>query len=267
MRWGITAFLGPFASPEAWLSVAQRTRVDLVELRAEPGFAHPADMPAGHIRHLRRRASEAGVRLSLHAPLHDLNPASSNPEIEAGSWAELSACVGLAAELEAELLVVHPGSVPADHPPSYRLKATARFLYGLHLLADRAAANDVTIALENKQKGTGEDLVRTPDEHLYYLRQVPSLGACLDFGHMHTLEIDPWAYTTALGERLIHVHLHDNTGQHDEHLPLGQGSLDWSRALASLEQTGYKGAVVLELADVAGIQESLACLRAWRRGL
>ncbi|MFO8034534.1 MAG: sugar phosphate isomerase/epimerase family protein [Candidatus Bipolaricaulota bacterium] len=258
---GITAFLGPLPAPEDWIEPAVEAGVDLLEIRAEPGFAHPSVVNASYARRLRRLLRAAGLQVSLHAPLHDLNPASAIPEVEAAAWTELASCVELAAELQAELLVIHPGSVPHEYPPVYQDDAERRFSFGLQLLTAQAAAKGVQPALENKQRGRGEDLVCTPEEHLRFLQEVPGLGACLDLGHMNTLELDPADYVKALEDRLVHVHLHDNHGQQDEHLPLEQGSLDWRRALASLEAVNYKGAVVLELPTLEGIGSSLALIR------
>jgi sugar phosphate isomerase/epimerase len=39
-----------------------------------------------------------------------------------------------------------------------------------------------------------------------------------------------------MGQRLKHVHLHDNDGQRDDHLPVGQGSIDFD----SFFETLYK---------------------------
>lgn len=258
---GITAFLGPLGTPEAWIPVAVDAGVQALEVRAEPGFAHPHTMTTRERKRLRQLLCEAGLTVSLHAPLYDINPASPNPEAEVLAWSELSACVGLAEHLGAGVLVVHPGAVPAEHPPRYREQAWRRFVLGLETLGAYAHSRGVHVALENKQRGKGEDLVATPEEHLLALHEAPSVGACLDLGHSHTLGIDAAAYVEALGPRLIHVHLHDNQGALDEHLPLGEGTLDWKRALAALEQSDYAGVVVLELADVVGIQRTLARIR------
>ncbi len=260
---GITAFLGPFPSPEDWIVPAVEAGVSLLEIRAEPGFAHPSVMTSAYRRYLREAARAAGLRLSLHAPLYDMNPASSVPQSAAAAWAELASCVFLAAELGADVLVIHPGEVPAEQPPVYRREAERRFSFGLQSLVSQAESVEVRLALENKQRGKGEDLVRTPDEHVRYLREVPGLCACLDLGHLNTLDTTPHEYIGALGEHLVHVHLHDNNGKRDEHLSLGKGSLDWQAALCALEDIGYRGTVVLELPSVEDVRSSLALIRGW----
>ncbi len=261
LRFGITAFLGSCIAPEDWIEPAVSAGVTSLEIRAEPGFAHPADMSASYARHLRRLARAARLQLSLHTPLHDLNPASAVPSVAAAAWTELASCLELAVRLEAKILVFHPGTVPHDHPQGYRERAAKRFSFGLQLFTSMAQANGVQLALENKQRGKGEDLVYTPEELLHYLRQAPGLGACLDLGHMNTLGLDPAEYIDKLGGHLVHVHIHDNKGERDEHLPLGEGTLNWRKALARLKRNRYKGTVVLELPDLKGIESSLARIR------
>lgn len=51
----------------------------------------------------------------------------------------------------------------------------------------------------------------------------------------------------AFGDRLAHVHLSDNLGLDDLHLPLGAGSIDWPAVAKSLKAVGWDGAVTLEV--------------------
>ncbi len=43
------------------------------------------------------------------------------------------------------------------------------------------------------------------------------------------------------------MHVHDNTGYRDEHLPLGAGKVDWPAAARLLRGAGYDGTVTLEV--------------------
>ena len=51
----------------------------------------------------------------------------------------------------------------------------------------------------------------------------------------------------ASGDRLAHVHVHDNLGGDDLHLPLSVGTIDWSEIAATLKRAGWDGAVTLEI--------------------
>jgi sugar phosphate isomerase/epimerase len=70
-----------------------------------------------------------------------------------------------------------------------------------------------------------------------------------------------------LREQVVSLHLHDNHGEKDEHLPPYEGSIDWSAAiplLKSAPQTELP--VVLELkekfgAEASAVPEQLAAAR------
>jgi sugar phosphate isomerase/epimerase len=49
------------------------------------------------------------------------------------------------------------------------------------------------------------------------------------------------------GERLRHVHLHDNNGHADLHLPLGAGNIDMPRMVRTIRSCGYDDTITLEV--------------------
>lgn len=261
MRYGLTAFLGPYPDPRGWVELARELGLRAIELRAEPGFAHPDELGTGDRRWLRRVL--AGLEVSLHVALHDLNPASLVPRVATASVAEISSCIDLAADLGAGVLVLHPGYVPEDQPSSYRGRAEAQMAFALQVLADKAHRHGVRLALENKQRGRGDHFVHTADQHAAWIDRVPGLTACVDVGHLHTLGLDPQAYLRFMGGRVAHVHLHDNRGAHDEHLALGDGTVPWPQVFASLDELGYEGTSVLELPTPEAVRTSLQRLSVW----
>jgi len=66
VRYGLTAFLGAYPDPSGWAELAHRLGLEAIEVRAEPGFAHPEELGAADRRGLRRAL--AGLDVSLHAP-------------------------------------------------------------------------------------------------------------------------------------------------------------------------------------------------------
>jgi len=53
------------------------------------------------------------------------------------------------------------------------------------------------------------------------------------------------------GPRLRTLHLHDNYGEVDDHLPPGRGTIDWADLFAALAEVGYARPLQLELTDRA----------------
>ncbi|HAZ27832.1 TPA: hypothetical protein DCY67_04325 [Candidatus Acetothermia bacterium] len=261
-RLGLSTFLWPGMDLGRWLDLAADLGLGGVELRADPRAAHPAEMsPAARAR-LRQRLEAGGLWCTVHAPLYGVNLASPIQSLATASLAEVVHTVDLAADVGARQVVVHPGHVDEDYLPldGEPELAWRRFSFALEVILARGRHRGVGVAVENKQRGRGWEMVYTPEDHARALSQFSDLGACLDFGHLHTVGGDPAGYVTALGERLVHVHLHDNRGERDEHLPLGRGGVAWRRALAVLEGGGYQGHIVLEIPDPEGLRESVAML-------
>jgi sugar phosphate isomerase/epimerase len=89
-------------------------------------------------------------------------------------------------------------------------------------------------------------IFRDPEELLKSIEGT-GLGICLDAGHAHTSgNVDAWLERAP---RFINVHLHDNRGERDEHLVLGEGTVPFESILGALRGV-YKGTYVIESADL-----------------
>lgn len=77
------------------------------------------------------------------------------------------------------------------------------------------------------------------------LDRVDGLGLHVDIGHANLHGREPSDMIRRFGERIEHVHLHDNDGIRDLHLPPGCGSIDWKRTLAALKEF-FDGTITIE---------------------
>ena len=73
------------------------------------------------------------------------------------------------------------------------------------------------------------------------------IGLCYDSGHGN-LNPDALDCLDALKDRLIAVHLHDNNGQSDQHLPPFHGTLDWSVLARIIAASNYAKPLSFETA-------------------
>jgi sugar phosphate isomerase/epimerase len=91
------------------------------------------------------------------------------------------------------------------------------------------------------------------------------LGFHLDVGHAHVGRLDLQDILERLGTRLVHVHMSDNRGHADEHLPLGAGTIDWTTVVRQLKQSGYDDTITLEVfsSDRDYLLSSAQKVRAW----
>jgi sugar phosphate isomerase/epimerase len=90
-------------------------------------------------------------------------------------------------------------------------------------ILEKARGLGVRIALENAWEERPEVLA-----HLIDILPAGAAMACLDMGHINAfshLGVRRW--WEVLGDRVIALHLHDNDGLSDDHLPPGAGIFDF----------------------------------------
>ena len=100
------------------------------------------------------------------------------------------------------------------------------------------------------------------------------VGLCVDLGHAHIEGNIVEELATAL-PRLDHLHVHDNDGTTDAHLPPGRGTIPWQEVLAQLQAANFSGYAALELRDdsrgcagcTSTLQQNLADVAAFRQNL
>lgn len=74
-------------------------------------------------------------------------------------------------------------------------------------------------------------------------------GINVDSGHANLGDLGAERAIRMAGSRLITTHLQDNHGQRDEHLPPGDGLIDWEGVAQALKDINYRGCLMLELTD------------------
>ncbi|MFI6348061.1 sugar phosphate isomerase/epimerase family protein [Streptomyces sp. NPDC050560] len=220
-------------------------------------------------RTLRRRGLgvtvETGARYVLsarrkHGPtLLDPDPADRGARIGL-----LTAAVRTGAELGAHAVHCFSGVTPEGTSDE---DAWRRLTEALAPVLDTAAREGVPLALEPEPGHLVETLA---DFHRLRtaLGDPPHLGLTLDIGHCQCLEPQPPAdCVTAAGPWLRHVQIEDMRRGVHEHLPFGEGEIDFPPVLAALAATGYRGLTVVELprhshAGPRCAEDSLGFLRA-----
>ena len=89
------------------------------------------------------------------------------------------------------------------------------------------------------------------------------LSICMDVNHSNLNENLEEAIGNCAGI-ISHIHVADNHGEREEHLPPGKGIIDFRRAWAALVKAGYEGPLNLEcvVSEQPTVAE-LATLREW----
>ena len=198
-----------------------------------------------------RRALDAnGLRAAtVHVPTPQWTVASNDEAQWTASVEAATACFGRAAEVGAEIVICHgtnphgpflPGQYEANQ------QRTRRFVA---ILAERARAAGVRIALENLPRRGEARPGATAGQVLELIDGLGDhVGVCIDTGHCNINGRDPASEVREAAGKLIALHLADNDGQGaDQHLIPGRGAIDWQAFLAALEAIYYQGIRTFEL--------------------
>jgi sugar phosphate isomerase/epimerase len=73
----------------------------------------------------------------------------------------------------------------------------------------------------------------------------PWIGRTLDIGHAH-INNHLEEFLRQPFDRMFNIHLHDNLGEEDQHLPLGEGAIRWDAILPRIAGEGYRGPLTFE---------------------
>jgi len=220
---------------------------------------------------LARRLAVLDLRVhSLHAPFgHGVDLTSSDPTFRERSLERLTRAADALQTLGGELYVIHPGG--EDHDWVWdRATRMARSLEGLAVMWERCRERGLVLVVE------------TPLPHLlgghlpdleWLLERLPAegTGVCIDTSHT-SLGGSLFDAIARFGSRLVHVQASDNRGVTDDHLPPGEGIIDWGRVTSALDAVGYRGVFMLEVTgdgDVpANVERASSTIRRfWPEGI
>ncbi|MGN9764394.1 sugar phosphate isomerase/epimerase family protein [Micromonospora sp. SD12] len=241
MRIGINtwAWAAPLTD-EALAELAPRIRAwgfDAVELTVQaPGDWDP-DRAAGLLAGLGLAPAVCAGLL----PEHDL--LADDEEVVRRTEEFVRQCVRAAGRVGAAV-VAGPLYAPAGRrwllDADARRATVARLVERLRPLADEAAGQGVTIALEPLNRFE-TSLLNTVEQALEVVADVPGLGLALDTFHLNIEERDLPAAVRLAGDRLAHVQVCGN----DRGVP-GGDHLDWPGMFDALTGIGYRGQVNIE---------------------
>jgi sugar phosphate isomerase/epimerase len=189
------------------------------------------------------------LKYTVHGLITDVNIASIHDTIRSASVELHRKAVEESAIAGASVYVVHPGFTSWPFYRNQALHSLDKSLVDLRLMQDEFG---ISICVENMPKS----------DWLFYScpgLNLRGLGTVLDVGHANTCgSLDAF-----LAEQDIsHVHLHDNAGCSDDHLPLGQGSIEFGPVLEMIRTKGISA--VLENKSEAAVLESLNVLQSIR---
>ena len=183
------------------------------------------------------------LEYSIHAPLSDVNIGAINPRMREAALNEVLEALNMAHRMGVDLMTVHPGfmSPLAILDREAAVKATKGSLRTIDALARDLG---VRIALENMPE-MPVSMAKVPEELLLFLEGT-DMGVCFDIGHANTVGNIP--DFLSIKDRFINMHVHDNVGDRDRHMVIGEGNIDLQRWLGAFRP--YHGRYVIEAREL-----------------
>jgi len=213
------------------------------------------DLPSEQLTTVGGLINRSGRRPTVHAPFFDLSPGAMEPLVRQVTLQRLTQALQAAARLGAQLMVVHPGYDRWRYPKLAAIWAdhAAATFAPLIVMAEHY---DCRLALENIYEQSPVTLL-----DLAARLDTPWFVHCFDIGHWQLFSTTSQAeWLAAIASRLGHLHLHDNHGQGDEHLPVGEGTIDYAPLWSLLATAPHPPSITLEAHNPEELQRSLANL-------
>jgi sugar phosphate isomerase/epimerase len=166
---------------------------------------------------------------TLHGPFIDLSAGSTDPAIKALTRSRFEQLLKLVPVFRPRTVVCHAGYDWRRYG-YFRQEWIESSLDTWSWLAGSLVEQGSRLMLENVYEDDPRD-IRIILEGL----KSQNVGFCLDAGHLCAFgqgELKPWL--DGLGPYIGQLHLHDNHGRGDDHLPLGQGKIDFELLFAHL---------------------------------
>ena len=216
------------------------------------GFCDARRLQDAEFIHAQAARLEGLADRAVHAPYFELAPCAIDPLIRAVALHRMRQAAQVCGRLGVKRMIVHSGYAPQVYFPEWFVPRSVEFwrefLGGL--------SGDFELMVENVLDVGPEPLCAVIDGV-----KDPRLGICLDVGHANVYsDVPVEAWIEALGARIGHVHLHNNSGARDEHASLEAGSMDMRRILTKLDVCAPEAAISIESMDAA------TCLRALSDG-
>jgi sugar phosphate isomerase/epimerase len=224
------------------------------KLNLEIYFSHSAltELDMVKCRQTAELLGDAGIKVTFHAPFMDLRPGALDEKIRQASLERLRQVFDIAPYFHPLRIVCHASF---DH--RYYVNCDASWLEQSEAswreLIALAQETGTIIALENVYERDPHILRR-----LFDLLHSEHICFCFDSGHFNVFSrtgLDVWL--NELGSYLGHLHLHDNHGRFDEHLPVGGGNFPFGAFFQELQKIPQQPLITLEAHAIDDLWHSI----------
>jgi len=200
------------------------------------------------LKKLKLLAYQLKMQVVVRSP-HHLNTSLNDKKV----IEQIKKNICIARMVGSDRLMIHPGHIlpelELDYNKSraYKGKKRIRFnipeeqiehqfnqlIINLKQIVKIAKNEKIKIALENN--GEYYQFGSNLDEYMKILSRVDGLKASISTGHANISGNNVYEYVSKCKELIINLDLHDNLGERDEHLPVGEGNINFKKILFQLK--------------------------------
>ncbi|MFQ6129850.1 MAG: sugar phosphate isomerase/epimerase family protein [Candidatus Hadarchaeaceae archaeon] len=254
MKLGLSSLLFPKTPIEDIVKFSAKLGAECVEIIYDvPHF--PPNYDQRKLSDVKELLDVHGLLVSVHGSFWDLNPASHHRELQKLTLNQLRRSIDACRALEGEIVVLHFGRCPVPEAKDFLEGAKRRYRRFIEKCLPYARERGVTLALENAG-GQPATYPSTIEELKQLVLELEGAKIAFDIGHAHLAERRAGGKVTGpviakaiegLREHLVHVHVHDNRGKDDDHLPPGDGDINFKPVVEALRAINYGGLLIAEL--------------------
>jgi len=191
------------------------------------------------------------LKYTIHAPFMDVNIASLQNQSRLNSVRQIKDSIDLANRINAEAVVVHPGVT--SYLPNKYFKNKVDSYAKESMVELGAYGEDLGILTTFENMPAFESMLFENVNELADFLESNDLYMTLDIGHAVHAGHSP---DEMIFDSIKHIHIHDNFGDDDSHLALGEGSIDLNHIVSALEDKNYNGLYIIEVNDYDSIENS-----------
>ena len=191
------------------------------------------------------------LKYSIHSPFMDVNIAALQDKSRLNSLKQIKDSINLANKINAEAVVIHPGLAPFLANKYFLDKVYERANNSIKELGEYGRDLGVLATIENMP--TFDGMLYNNMGDLHNLLTSLDMSMTLDIGHANHSGYSP---DQMIFDSIKHIHIHDNFGDEDAHLALGEGSIELKYIVNNLEEKNYDGIYIIEVNDYDSIKKS-----------
>ncbi len=229
-----------------------------------PEFMSPAslDNPSESIANFKKKLGDFEGTLSLHGPIYDMNPVSLDPHIAESSKLRYSQALHVCKEMNVKYLVFHSQYTPIFEVANvYKEWLAQNVDFWQELIDTHLQDSEMVILMENFMDTT-PDIINS----LVSRVDSPNFKACLDTGHVNLFsKIPPIDWLDEMGNNLVYIHAHNNSGSRDEHQAFHKGTIDMEGFINHLALLPHKMSLAIEVFNMEGLEESHQMLQPYMK--